>query len=424
MTTDVLPLESATYPVPAGRGRWRLSAHRRDFSGQTWQQTMVNYTRARARKLERLWDAPAKLTFTVDGAAPDAQWLTELTTDVMAWRWDDTTGTDVAVFRGVITAAVDTLDEQSHVVTFTVADYLAMLARRLVWASTTYTAVDQDTIANNLVNLATAPQSSSGTSFAPGGYLPIATATVNPDGTTRATPSSQTRTLTYTGSYIIGTALDELAKLASGFDYDVAPASSVSLGTGNADALRIFYPHQGIQRTDLVYVYGVNVAAVTRSVDSTQYGNYWRVLGNNGSADPAAAQVYGEAWNTDSNNVTVNPVGLWASADNAPSQTLTAALVAQAGGDLALKGTLTPTYTVRLRPGVYVWGSPRMGDTVQLIVNSGRLAVNTWVKVVGITYTIGDDGDEDVALTVGLPDYTLSEMFADTERDVNALVRR
>ena len=48
-----------------------------------------------------------------------------------------------------------------------------------------------------------------------------------------------------------------------------------------------------------------------------------------------------------------------------------------------------------------------MGDVVPLIVQSGRLNVNTNVRVVGITYAIGDDGQEDVTLTVGRPRYHL-----------------
>ena len=41
-----------------------------------------------------------------------------------------------------------------------------------------------------------------------------------------------------------------------------------------------------------------------------------------------------------------------------------------------------------------------MGDTVQLVVDSGRLHTKEWVRIVGITYDIGDDGQEDVTLEV------------------------
>ena len=52
-----------------------------------------------------------------------------------------------------------------------------------------------------------------------------------------------------------------------------------------------------------------------------------------------------------------------------------------------------------------------MGDVVPLIIQSGRLNVNTTIRVVGITYDIGDDGQEDVTLTLGRPDTTLFDIF-------------
>jgi hypothetical protein len=65
-----------------------------------------------------------------------------------------------------------------------------------------------------------------------------------------------------------------------------------------------------------------------------------------------------------------------------------------------------------------------MGDTVPLVVEAGRLNVNTTVRVLGITYTIGDDGQEDVALTLGRPLTTLADAFTQADRDADALTRR
>jgi hypothetical protein len=65
-----------------------------------------------------------------------------------------------------------------------------------------------------------------------------------------------------------------------------------------------------------------------------------------------------------------------------------------------------------------------MGDVVPLIVYSGRLHVDTMIRVLGIDYTVGDDGQEDVTLTVGRPDVTLTNLFTRANADVNALARR
>ena len=209
--------------------------------------------------------------------------------------------------------------------------------------------------------------------------------------------------------------------MIGGFDYDVRPAQPSAFGD---DVLRIWFPYQGVARSDIVLVYGSTVSSLTRSVDSGDYANFQRALGNNGSSDPAAAQLFSEAVNSDANNVTVTPVGLWMAGDNQADVTIQSTLDQTAQGDLALSGVLVPTYTLGLRPGVYEWGAPNMGDVVPLVVQSGRLNVNTSVRVLGITYDIGDDGQEDVTLTVGRPAVKFRDLLAASTRDVNALTRR
>jgi hypothetical protein len=174
----------------------------------------------------------------------------------------------------------------------------------------------------------------------------------------------------------------------------------------------------------MVLAYGSTVSALTRSASSQDYANYVRVLGNNGSSDPAAAQLFAEAWNTDANNVTVNPVGLWMSTDNAADVSIQSTLNDQANGDLQLSGLLVPSYTLTMRPGAYFFGSPNMGDTVPLVVKKGRLNVNTTVRVLGISYSIGDDGQEDVSLTVGRPAAKFLDTASQASRDIDALTRR
>jgi hypothetical protein len=65
-----------------------------------------------------------------------------------------------------------------------------------------------------------------------------------------------------------------------------------------------------------------------------------------------------------------------------------------------------------------------MGDTVPLRIKAGRLDVDTYVRVVGITYDIGDDGQEDVGLTVGRADVTFADLFAKGTQGIAALARR
>jgi hypothetical protein len=419
MSTLVDKSAPGTYAIPPGRGRWRLTLHARSFADTDWRSTIVGeLADARGRRLEQQWNGGARLTFTINGRSPAVNLITELATDVIAWRWDDQTNKDVCMFRGIIAQAEDQLTEQSYTVTFTAHDYLTILQRRFLTSTYSVVATDQDAIVQALLSRALVVSSSSGQSFVPGSYLPIQIAYCNPDGTSRpANTSGQLRDRTYSGSTVIGQAIDDLAKVIKGFDYDLSP-------TGSVDALRIFYPYQGITRTDIAFVYGVTVSAVTRSVNSGDYGNYVRVLGNNGSSDPAAAQLYGEAWNADSNDVTRIAFGLWMNADSASDVSIQSTLTEKAKGDLALTGLVVPSYSLSLRPEAYGNGSPSMGDVVPLVIQAGRLNVNTTVRVLALSFGIGDDGDENVEATVGRPALTLTDLLVDTDRDVEALTRR
>ena len=406
-----------TYPVPAGRARWRFTAHRRQFAAASWQSTLIaELPHARQRSVTLAYLTPTQVQFVLDGHDPQAALLTELATDVICWRWDDTAGYDVAVCRVLLDHSQDVIDESSHTVTFTGHDYVALLQRRFFAARYgPTTQLEQDSYVQQFLNLAQPA------AFAPGCYLPLVVRPVNPDGTLRATPSGQLRDRDYPASYLCYTALDDLAKVINGFDYDVQPGAWTG---ATADSLRIFYPAQGVARTDVQLMYGANVAALQRSVDSSTYTNYWRAIGNNGSSDPNVAQLYGEAWNSDSNNVTVNPVGLWQNTDNAADVTIAATLTQKAQGDLDTTGVLIPVYTATLRPGAYTWAKPNIGDTVPFYAKVGRLNVNTTIRVLGLAFAITDDGAEDVTLTLGASPLTLADLYTQADRDVDALTRR
>jgi hypothetical protein len=403
------------YPVPGFRGRWRLTLHQRAYAPATLASTIIaELTDARARQLVQAWNTPATLTFTLDGHAPAAALIAELQHDVVAWRWDDQTGQEIAVFRGPVTQSQDTLDEQSHAVAYTCHDYVAMLQRRILTATYTVTGRDQDLIAGDLLGLASSATTSAGASLSPASYLPMGLESVAPGGALRGL-SGQLRDRTYYGSQNVGQAVDDLAKVLGGFDYDVQPSA-----VDASDSLRVFYPAQGVTRADVALQYGSTVAALTRSVDSAAYANYVRCLGNNSSANPTP-QLYGEAAAAGAATTTA---GLWMLADDAANVTVAATLTEKAQGDINLDAVLVPAYTLTLAPGAYTWGHPNMGDTVPLIVQSGRLNVNSNVRVLGIAYLIGDDGQEDVTLTVARPPTQLVDLLTKSDQSVKALAQR
>jgi len=441
--TDLLEVAPAAVPnpVPPGRGRWRLTVHRRTFASppMPWNQTILGeLSSARSRSLVQQRNNPAELRFSIDGRAPDAAAVAELQHDIYAWRWDDQTGTDICMFRGPVDHSQDTISEQAHTVNFVAHDYLATVNRRFLvdGAPLTITATDQDRIVAIL--LARAGGAFSTSPYPPGSNIPVGAVLADQAGVLSRPYSGVQRDRTYTGQKNLGEAIDQLANVSGGFEYDIVPEPAASdtfwmidpgtgvtpsLGAGR-DALRIFWPSQGVNRTDIVLVYGGNVRAVSRNVSSADYANMVRSLGNNGSTDPAAIQLYAMAANPDA---AAMEVGLWPYADGGATDVNDQATLNQrAAGLLASAAVLVPSYTVTMRPVGY---SPRptypnMGDTVPLIIKSGRLDVNTTVRVVGVTYTIGDDGDEDVALTVGRPLSSLTDLLARTATAVDALARR
>lgn len=414
------PAPQASYPLPTGRGRWRLTLHERQFSSSTqYDSTIISeISHARSRRLEQAWNKPATFSFTVDGTSAAAGLIRELMTDVVVWRWDEARK-DVPVFRGIVAQSQDTLSEQANSVTFTCHDYLAMLERRLLPAKVTYLQSDQDDLVTALVGKAKAALASDGSSFGAGAYLPLQTYKVDPAGATRNSKSGQLRDRTYEAQQKIDEAVFNLAAVEAGFDFDAIP------NVYGTDLLRIFYPYQGVLRTDLVLDWGGNLSTVSRTVNSADYSNYWRVVGASSDANNAdAPPMYAEKWNTDSNNVTIAPVGLWQSGDNASDVSLQATLNDKAGANLSQSGILLPSYSLGLRPGWYTWGNPSMGDVIRLRIRAGRLDVDSDVRVLGLTYDIGDDGQEDVQLTVGRPDITFGDLFTRADRDINALARR
>ena len=255
--------------------------------------------------------------------------------------------------------------------------------------------------------------SSGGQSFGAGAYLPMRAEMVNPDGSPRSVPSGQLRDRSYLGNQVLSEALWNMSRSYRGFDADLLP-----YGLGDADAVRVFYPYQGVQRFDMALVYGATVSALTRTVNAGDFATAWRVLGQ-GTEE---AQLFAEAWSPDA--VNIDGPGLWQSGENASDVSIQSTLDDKAHGDLARSSVLTPSYTVTMRPGAYSWGSPNMGDVVPLVVRSGRIDVATDVRVVGLAWSVGDSGEEAVEVTVGRPTRTLTDLITAPVADVNALARR
>jgi hypothetical protein len=309
-----------------------------------------------------------------------------------------------------------------------------MIQRRYLTQPVSYAQWDQDDIVADLLSRAVDVRAANGTPFTPGSFLPLAVRRVNGDGSPRVVPSSGSnppaplRDRNYVAAASTGRLIDDLAKVISGYDYDVVPAGYVS-HDDTSDGLRVFYPAQGIANPAVVLEYGSTISTVTRSANSTDYANFARVVGKAPDGSPTdTPPMFSERWNNDANDVTRVPVGLWMNTDNASDVSIQSTLDDKAAGDLNMSGVLVPSYALGLRPGVYRHGLFSMGDALGVIIQSGRLDVSPAsggaVRVVGVIFAIGDDGDENVSLTVGRPRTTLVDLLRAGTADVDALARR
>jgi hypothetical protein len=396
--------------------------HKRAFTALPSDETLITeLTEARSRRLERVLNTAATFTFTLDGRGPGAALIRELEQDVIVWRWDEAQGKDVRYFRGLVAQTEDVLSADVHVTNVICHDYISLLGRRYLTSLWTFTGMAQDDVAGGLLDRAsTSAATSAGASFMPGSYLPLARTRVGPDGGQR-TSGGMARDRTYAPQVECLQALDELAHVQSGFDYDVGGDGGDSWEVPGEDSLRIFFPQQGMTKEAPVLEYGGAVAGLTRTINSADYANYARVIGNNTTTTDPNAQMFSEASNADASG---QSVGLFMFTDNASDVSVQSTLDDKALGDLYYYGTASlATYTVTLAPGYYTEGGLLMGDAYPLVIRSGRLDVETTVRVVGMAFSISDDGVEDVELTIGRPVTSLADMLTAGQQNIDALAR-
>ena len=79
---------------------------------------------------------------------------------------------------------------------------------------------------------------------------------------------------------------------------------------------------------------------------------------------------------------------------------------------------------MRLVPGAYLMDTAQPGDMVPLVVQSGRLNLDTMIRILAMNFAMGDDGTETVEVEVGRPAASLFELLTQADRDVDAIARR
>jgi hypothetical protein len=393
--------------APDGRA-WRVATASRALAGTGPGVLLGELTEARTRKLHVDLRGPATAECVVNGRSSQTYGLTELSQDLVLYRWNPVGGAFECLFRGPIGRTQDVISETVHTLTVTAADYRALLARLPAVVTQTWTGLDQATMVKNLVAFY------GGGSFVPfdlrigwGGVL-------NPDGTVLGDTTGVARDRSYTADQLVGDAVDKLAACLGGFDWSAEPTDP-STQANQAATVTLWYPRRGVTKS-FVAGYGTTVSSLTRAVNSTDFANWVLTIGK-GMTTTSAGDV--------SSNPAAHPEGLWGDVLQAADVSVAATLQQQSDGYLALHSQVAPAYSATLVPGAWNQRSDGwLGDTVTLRVASGRLNVDTTVRIVAVDFDVDDSGTERVALTLGRADVTLADALAGINSTLDALTRR
>jgi hypothetical protein len=210
----------------------------------------------------------------------------------------------------------------------------------------------------------------------------------------RWTPSVS-RTITEVAGSIVEQAINDIATLDAGFDWEIDPL--LRFNSWPVPSQGVFTQLGRGQNTGLVLKYGDNVSDVQRAVDATQYANVIRFSANfttgSDTVDIVSQAIYGGAF---------GQAGRWEHQDSNNNITDTTTLAQTASAELIKMATIVPTYQMTLTRG---WWNPTilwLGDVVTVNVWHGRLGDTYQARVSQIDVYVGDAANEEtIVVTVG-----------------------
>lgn len=314
-------------------------------------------TGAGSRKLTVSVDSHASASCELAGDAEQAYLISELATDLIVYRDGD------RLFRGRVGPTTDTVTADGHRVTVNAHDYRALLDRRILHNPISFNQVDQEAIGWGLITA---------TQQMPGGNLGITR------GAGQATGVLRDRT-DYEPGKPVGEALTQLSEVINGFEWHIDPDL----------VYRVHYPRRGANR-GYILDFGGTAAAVTRNIDPGRYANAVRVTGD----DTTTPVVRTAA------DIAAAATGRFDLVEAISDVSEQSTLAQRADRLLADSDQLIPAYTVTLTPGVWKGrGDLWAGDTVHVVLRSGRLDEQAAVRAADLNVAISDDGVETVSVT-------------------------
>lgn len=343
-----------------------------------------------ARKLTFNLNGPSTMSFSYDGRDDGCYVVTELAKDIVAER------EGVPFYRGRVAGSSDSVGPTDHKVDFTTADYRSLLDRRI-----TYLAVsagsggkEQSQLVWDLVQH---------TQAQPGGNL----------GITRGVKSiSDGRNVfrydVVPAGKVIGSTIDDISARAYGFDWEIDANRK----------LNTWQPYRGVY-SGFTVVYGGNCMSFSRGVSPTDFANAVWVDpgGTTGGLAPATAFA---------SDIATRAEGRYDLAAGQSSMQMQNQLdvTAQAVGILQSNGIITPAYTLKLSPGAWDPAHCWLGDSVRLIIQSGRLNVDAQYRVQQVSIDVDESGIEAVTITVGAKMRSASDRVRELMKRVEELARK
>lgn len=351
------------------------------------------------RKFSAKLTEPADASFEMDGRDPVAVWIDELATDLHVLYRRSPADPRQQLYRGRIGKASDKIDRVSHRLMVPSVDYRGVLKRRYLFTGSqqVWDGYDQIWIAYGLIDQT---QNAAGG----GGDLGIVNGAV---------PSGVVRTRNYELQDEIGAKIQELSEVTDGFDWDIVAVNPTRL------EFQAWYPRRGLDRDVLIELGGA-ASELSRDVDSSAFANAIRMTGRapeGGGDEPPPHERYAE-------DIATNPAGRW-EAVIGTDLTTAAAVNDRIGWQLAESQVVRPSYTFTMKRGW--WQGPDhcwVGDGVLVKVYSGRLRVDTIMRIHQMDFTPDPNGGEAVQITVNAPKPDPARRAASIEQRLSALERR
>ncbi len=191
----------------------------------------------------------------------------------------------------------------------------------------------------------------------------------------------------------VGGAIDTLAGLGDGADWDIVRTSETGL------RFDMWTPQRGVDNGVAIALGGAAASMPTDTLDPTTYANGLQGTGqapSGGGTQPAPQLL-------DAADIATRPEGRWDAVEST-DQTSTGAILSRLGVLLADRQLLTPSRTVRLARGW--WQGPAhlwLGDPLEYVAQVGPLRIISTETVEEIKADFSKPGDPDIDLTFGVP---------------------